>query len=100
MIDEKMEGEESFAELFEQSLKTPRKEARPGEKLTGKVVQVGTDRAVIDLGGGMDGIIDLSELAEKGEKSVVKVLSARMPPSAISRMRLECAGVPSEASGS
>jgi small subunit ribosomal protein S1 len=73
VIDEKQEGEESFAELFEQSMKTERREVHPGEKVSGRVMQVGVERVIVDLGDGIDGMIDLSDLAEKGEKSTVKV---------------------------
>lgn len=73
MIDEKLEGEESFAELFEQSQKTERREVHPGEKVSGKIMQVGAERVIVDLGDGIDGMIDLAELSEKGEKSTVKV---------------------------
>jgi small subunit ribosomal protein S1 len=73
VIDDKFEGEESFADLFEESLKTKRKTVAPGEKVTGTVVQVGAERAIVDLGGGQDGMIELAELAEKGEKATVKV---------------------------
>jgi small subunit ribosomal protein S1 len=66
------ENEESFAELFEQSLTKVRRRVSPGEKVTGTVSQVGAERAIIDLGDGLDGIADLGELAEKGETSTVK----------------------------
>jgi small subunit ribosomal protein S1 len=73
VIDENMEGEESFAELFERSLTTERRRVHPGEKVSGRVVQVGHDRAIVDLGDGIDAIIELSELAEKGAPPTVKV---------------------------
>lgn len=67
------ETEESFAELFEESLKTERRTVQPGEKVSGKVFQVGSERVLVDLGGGLDGMIELGELAEKGEAPTVKV---------------------------
>jgi small subunit ribosomal protein S1 len=67
------ETEESFAALFEESLKTERRTVQPGEKVSGKVFQVGAERVLVDLGGGLDGIIELGELAEKGEEATVKV---------------------------
>lgn len=72
MADETFEGEESFAELFEESLRSKRKVAEPGSKVTGTVVQVGAQRAYLDLGGGLDGMIELTELAPPGETANVK----------------------------
>lgn len=69
MIDEQ---EESFAELFEESLKTERRTVSPGDKVTGTVVQVGSERVLLDLGGGLDAMIDLTELSARGETAVVK----------------------------
>lgn len=62
MSDENFEGEESFADLLEESLAGQRAVA-PGEKVTGTVVQVGSNRALLDLGGGVDGMIELGEIA-------------------------------------
>lgn len=72
MADETFEGEESFAELFEESLRKRPRTVNPGERVTGTVVQVGAQRAYLDLGGGLDGIIELSELAAPGERPTVK----------------------------
>ncbi|WP_373045662.1 S1 RNA-binding domain-containing protein [Vulgatibacter sp.] len=74
MADETFEGEgeESFAELFEQSIRQKPKRVQPGERVTGTVVQVGANRVYLDLGGGVDGMIELSELAAPGEKPDVK----------------------------
>ncbi len=73
MVDRLEDGEESFAELFEQSQKAPPRTVRPGEKVVGTVVQVGEKRALLDLGGGLDGMIEHAELAEPGEKPAIKV---------------------------
>lgn len=75
MADERFEGEgeESFAELFEQSIRQKPKSVQPGERVTGTVVSVGAQRVYLDLGGGVDGLIEMSELAEPGEKPTVKV---------------------------
>lgn len=62
MVDE---NEESFAELFEQSLKQERRTVEPGEKVTAEVIQVGADRLYLDLGGGLDGMIELSEFPDE-----------------------------------
>lgn len=76
MVDEKREfeeeGEESFAALLEESLKQKRRHVEPGEKVTGKVVQVGQEHVLLDLGGGLDGIIAVAELAAPGETPTVK----------------------------
>lgn len=72
MADERFEGEESFAELFEESLRQKPKTVEPGMKVTGTVVQVGSQRAFLDLGGGLDGMIELGELAARGETAEVK----------------------------
>lgn len=63
MVDETFEGEESFAELFEKSLEHKPRRVQPGEKVTGTVVHVGRERVIVDLGGGIDGTMELSELA-------------------------------------
>ncbi|HEY0840137.1 MAG TPA: S1 RNA-binding domain-containing protein, partial [Vulgatibacter sp.] len=74
MIDDTYEGEgdESFAELFEQSLREKPQAPEPGQKVTGRVVQVGAHRVLLDLGGGVDGMIELSEIAGPGEPIPVK----------------------------
>lgn len=65
--------DESFAELFEQSLRQKPKRVTPGERVEGTVVQVGSSRAYLDLGGGLEGMIELSQLAERGETATVQV---------------------------
>lgn len=61
--DEEMEGmedmEESFAELFENSLKD--KEIARGKVVQGTVVQVNSDAVIVDVGGKSEGIINLNE---------------------------------------
>lgn len=59
-----VENEESFADLFEESLARPRRTAEVGEKLSGTVMQVGADRVYLDLGDGLDGLMELSEFAD------------------------------------
>ena len=66
------EADESFAALFEQSLETPAPSISPGDKVTGRVVQVGVKNVLLDLGGGVDGMIGVGELAEPGEPVLVK----------------------------
>lgn len=70
MVD--IETEESFEALFEASLKQPRRQLTPGEKVTGTVTQVGAERVLIDLGDGVDGLADLGEFAERGGTPEVK----------------------------
>ncbi len=59
--------DESFADLFEQSLQERAPSLEPGQKVVGTVVQVGSQRVFLDLGGGIDGMIEFSELAAPGE---------------------------------
>lgn len=69
-------GEESFAELFEASLKSPRKavarrDPEVGELVQGEIVQIGAEYAFLDIGGKSEAMISLDELrGEDGEISV------------------------------
>src|SRR6266480_145115 len=54
-----MEGEESFASLFEESLK--REELKEGDIVRGKVIQVGKDHVIVDIGYKSEGTIPLHE---------------------------------------
>jgi small subunit ribosomal protein S1 len=69
-------GEESFAELFEASLKSPRKavarrDPELGELVQGEIVQIGAEYAFLDIGGKSEAMIALDELrGENGEISV------------------------------
>ncbi|MEW5853815.1 MAG: S1 RNA-binding domain-containing protein [Myxococcota bacterium] len=65
--------DESFAGMMEAALRAPRKQVHPGDRVGGKVTHVGEKRVTVDLGGGVDGLMELSELAEPGEKPDVKV---------------------------
>jgi small subunit ribosomal protein S1 len=67
------EDQESFAELFQESLKKKQRRLEPGERVTGTVVQVGAQRLLLDLGDGIDGLMELSELGPPDERPVVKV---------------------------
>lgn len=60
-------GGESFAELFEASLKSPRKavarkDPELGELVQGEIVQIGTEFAFLDIGGKAEAMISLEEL--------------------------------------
>lgn len=65
MVDE---HEESFADLFEQSLQVERRTVEPGQKVSATVMQVGRDRLYLDLGGGLDGMIELTEFDDEKPK--------------------------------
>lgn len=53
------EMEESFEALFENSIK----ELKPGNVVTGTIVQVNKDTVVVDVGGKSEGLIAISEFA-------------------------------------
>lgn len=57
---------QSFAEMFEESAKdTPaRKQLKIGEKVKGKIFQLGADTAFISLGGKSEAMIELRELKD------------------------------------
>lgn len=69
-------GEESFAQLFEASLKSPRKavarrDPEVGELVQGEIVQLSGEFAFLDIGGKSEAMIALDELrGEDGEISV------------------------------
>lgn len=65
--------EDDFGALFEASLKKKRKRLQPGEKAKGTVISVGEKRVLLDMGDGLDGMMEFSELAPPGEKPTVKV---------------------------
>jgi len=61
------EGEQSFSELFESSIK----ELNVGDVVEGTIVQINPDTVVVDVGYKSEGIIPLAELAdENGEVNV------------------------------
>ncbi|HEU4385873.1 MAG TPA: S1 RNA-binding domain-containing protein [Anaeromyxobacteraceae bacterium] len=62
--------EGSFAEMLSGAGAGPRRVFRVGEKVAGKILQVGQDVAFLELGGGVaEGMIDVAELA--GEDGTV-----------------------------
>jgi small subunit ribosomal protein S1 len=69
-------GEESFAQMFEASLKSPRKavarrDPEVGELVQGEIVQLSGEFAFLDIGGKSEAMIALDELrGEDGEISV------------------------------
>jgi len=62
-------GEEDFASLFEQSLKTP----KAGEVVTGRIVHIGRDMVTVDIGYKCEGEIPLFEFTTReGELTVAE----------------------------
>jgi small subunit ribosomal protein S1 len=60
---------ESFAQLFEESLASQR--IRPGQILTGRVIEIGPDKVVVSAGLKSEAVIDLSQFKnERGEIEV------------------------------
>jgi len=73
--------DENFAEMFAQNDKPRPKLPRPGERVKAKIVSVGKKHAVLDLEGGLDGMIDLvhfegAELPIEGNRFEGVVLGA------------------------
>ena len=65
------EATESFAELLEKSSKQSER-LHPGQKVRADVVSISGDLVYIDLGGKSEGVIDLSEFADKEGNITVK----------------------------
>ncbi len=63
------EMEESFEALFENSIK----ELKPGNVVTGTIVQVNDDSVVVDVGGKSEGVIPVSEFAGEDGPIELKV---------------------------
>ena len=60
---------ESFAQLFEESLASQR--IRPGQILTGRVIEIGPDKVVVSAGLKSEAVIDLNQFKnERGEIEV------------------------------
>lgn len=64
-------GEESFAALFEESLK--KEEVKEGEIIKGKVIQVGKDHVIVDIGYKSEGAIPLNEFGAQEGDTAIKV---------------------------
>lgn len=65
-VDEETEETEdgSFAELFEQSSKENKRWLEPGQKLTGKVLKIGTEWIFMDTGQKGEGVIERKEFLD------------------------------------
>lgn len=61
---EEFDGEESFAELFEQSSAKQSRWLEPGQKVTGKVLKVNAEWVFMDTGQKGEGVIDRKELLD------------------------------------
>lgn len=65
-----MDGmEESFADLFENSLR----ELKPGNVVKGTIVQVNSDTVIVDVGGKSEGVIASSEFVDENGNIEIKV---------------------------
>lgn len=67
---DEMAQEESFAELFESYSSGMSEDIQVGDKISGKVISIGTNAVFMDTGTKMDGVVDREELlTEEGELS-------------------------------
>lgn len=57
-------SDETFATLFAQSQRQKRRAVHAGDRVSGRVVSIGQRRVLLDLGDGLDGMIELAELGE------------------------------------
>ncbi len=63
--------EEDFGALFEADNTKPRKRVTVGDKVSGTVMFLGTSSATVDLGGGLDALLDMAGLLGKdGEPTI------------------------------
>lgn len=64
---------EDFETLLQEQGDKKRRYVHPGERIRGKVVFVGEKHATVDLGDGLDGLLDLAGTQGKDGKTTVKV---------------------------
>jgi small subunit ribosomal protein S1 len=69
--EEETEGE-SFAELFEQSQKQRTGRLEPGQKITARVLKIGSEWIFIDTGQKGEGIVDVKEFLDLDGNVTVK----------------------------
>lgn len=69
-VGDENSNEESFAQLFEASLKE-QPEVRRGEMVNGMIVSINSDAVIIDVGAKNEGSIPLAEFAEAGLEAPV-----------------------------
>ncbi len=65
--------DEDFEALLQESAGKTRRHISPGERVSGRVVYVGEKHATVDLGGGVEGLLDLAGTAGKDGKTSLKV---------------------------
>jgi small subunit ribosomal protein S1 len=65
-------GEESFAELFEQYSDGGGDDLNVGDKVSGKVIQVGETTVFVDTGTKLDGVVEKEELLDEDGNCSVK----------------------------
>ncbi|MCS6911615.1 MAG: S1 RNA-binding domain-containing protein [Myxococcota bacterium] len=75
-----LDGGESFAELFEQSLKSPngrravaRRDPEVGELVQGEVVQIGNEYAFLDIGAKAEALVSLDELRDESGQLTIQI---------------------------
>ena len=66
------EGEQSFAELFEQYSEGGGDDLNVGDKVSGQVIQVGESTVFVDTGTKLDGIVEREELLDDDGNCTVK----------------------------
>jgi small subunit ribosomal protein S1 len=69
--NELADGEESFAAMFEESLKT--EDLKEGDIVKGKVIAVGSETVIVDIGYKSEGAIQVSEFIDSEGKVAVAV---------------------------
>jgi small subunit ribosomal protein S1 len=66
MTHDATDAGEDFEALLEESLKNQRRPPAVGARVRATVVQVGQERLILDLGDGIDGLMEVAELVEPG----------------------------------
>lgn len=73
MVEKENDQEISFAELLESHADSPGKRVHPGERVSGRVAQIGKETVFIDLGGKSEGFADLGEFLDEAGNLKIKV---------------------------
>jgi small subunit ribosomal protein S1 len=69
--DDLLDGEESFAAMFEESMKTD--DLKEGDIVKGKIIAVGSETVIVDIGYKSEGAIQVHEFIDAEGKVSVKV---------------------------
>ena len=85
MVENEMNEEMSFAELFKTHSNIPRNRLSPGDSVSGKVLRITKDSIFVDLGGKSEGIVEAEEFLDKeghltlkeGDRIELKVASIK-----------------------